>query len=93
MVERYFKEANWYHKGYKPSLEEYINNAWISIGGVPILSHLFFLLTDSIEEEAAESAHKYHDIIRASCTITRLADDMGTSLVRGVINALIRLLN
>nr|QCF60508.1 eucalyptol synthase [Salvia dorisiana] len=80
LVERYLIEANWYHKGYKPSLEEYINNAWMSIGGVPILSHLFFRLTDSIEEEASESVHEYHDIVRASCMILRLADDMGTSL-------------
>ncbi|XP_047977521.1 cineole synthase 1, chloroplastic-like [Salvia hispanica] len=80
LVETYLIEANWYHKGHKPSLEEYINNAWISIGGVPILSHLFFQLTDWIDEEAAESVHKYHDIVRASCTILRLADDMGTSL-------------
>ncbi|XP_047978662.1 1,8-cineole synthase, chloroplastic-like [Salvia hispanica] len=80
LVETYLIEANWYHKGHKPSLEEYINNAWISIGGVPILSHLFFRLTDSIDEEDAESVHKYHDIVCASCTILRLADDMGTSL-------------
>ena len=84
LVETYLIEANWYHKGHKPSLEEYINNAWISIGGVPILSHLFFQLTYSIDEEVAESVHKYHDIVRASCTILRLADDMGTSLVRDV---------
>ena len=74
-------EATWYHKGYKPSLEEYINNAWISLGGLPILSHLFFPLTDSIEEEAVKSMHKYHDIVRLLCTIGRLVDDMGTSLV------------
>ncbi|KAL1534411.1 1,8-cineole synthase, chloroplastic [Salvia divinorum] len=80
LVEAYLIEANWYHKGYKPSLEEYINNAWITVGGIPVLSHLFFRLTNSIHEEAAESVHKYHDIVRASCTITRLADDMGTSL-------------
>nr|AQY54366.1 1,8-cineole synthase [Salvia officinalis]QJX58325.1 1,8-cineole synthase [Salvia fruticosa] len=80
LIESYLIEAKWYYKGHKPSLEEYMKNSWISIGGIPILSHLFFRLTDSIEEEAAESMHKYHDIVRASCTILRLADDMGTSL-------------
>ncbi|KAG6409103.1 hypothetical protein SASPL_132135 [Salvia splendens] len=34
----------------------------------------------STEEDTAESVHEYHDIVRASCTILRLADDMGTSL-------------
>nr|ABI20515.1 cinenol synthase [Salvia rosmarinus] len=80
LVESYLIEADWYYNGHKPSLEEYIENAWISIGGIPILSHLFFQLTDSIEEEAVESMHKYHDIVRASCTILRLPDDLGTSL-------------
>ncbi|XP_042008826.1 1,8-cineole synthase, chloroplastic-like [Salvia splendens] len=80
LIEAYLIEANWYHKGYKPSLEEYINNAWITVGGVPVLSHLFFRVTDSLDKEAAESVHKYHEIVRASCTITRLADDMGTSM-------------
>nr|AFL03421.1 1,8-cineole synthase [Lavandula x intermedia]AFL03422.1 1,8-cineole synthase [Lavandula latifolia] len=76
LVESYMKEATWYYNGYKPSMQEYINNAWISIGGLPILSHLFFRFTDSIE-----SMDKYRDMDRASCTILRLADDMGTSLV------------
>ncbi|XP_047981649.1 1,8-cineole synthase, chloroplastic-like isoform X2 [Salvia hispanica] len=80
LVEAHMIEATWYHKGYKPSLEEYINNAWISLGGLPILSHLFFPLTESIEEEAVKSMHKYHDIVRLLCTIGRLVDDMGTSL-------------
>ncbi|XP_057787994.1 cineole synthase 1, chloroplastic-like isoform X2 [Salvia miltiorrhiza] len=80
LIEAYLIEAKWYYKGHKPSLEEYLNNAWISIGGIPILSHLFFRLTDSIEEEAVESMHTYHDIVRASCTILRLANDLGTSL-------------
>ncbi|KAG6409057.1 hypothetical protein SASPL_132088 [Salvia splendens] len=34
----------------------------------------------STEEDTAESVHEYHDIVRASCTILRLADDMGSSL-------------
>ncbi|XP_047937779.1 1,8-cineole synthase, chloroplastic-like isoform X2 [Salvia hispanica] len=80
LTERYLIEANWYHNGHKPRLEEYINNAWITVGGVCVLSNLFFRLTNSIEKEAVESVHKYHDIVRASCTIGRLVDDMGTSL-------------
>ncbi|KAH6826666.1 hypothetical protein C2S53_010555 [Perilla frutescens var. hirtella] len=79
LVEAYMIEANWYYNGHKPSLEDYINNAWISIGGVPILSHIFFRLTDSIEKKDVESLHKYHDVVRASCSILRLADDIGTS--------------
>lgn len=82
LVEAYLKEAEWYDNGHKPSMEEYINNAWISSGGVPILSHIYFRLTDSIQREGADEMHKYHDLVRASSTILRLGNDLGTSLVR-----------
>ncbi|KAI5440767.1 hypothetical protein KIW84_010295 [Lathyrus oleraceus] len=39
----YMIEARWYHSGYTPSLEEYLENAWISIGTSNILIHGYFL--------------------------------------------------
>nr|ADQ73631.1 beta-phellandrene synthase [Lavandula angustifolia] len=73
LVESYIKEATWYYNGYKPSMQEYLNNAWISVGSMAILNHLFFRFTN-------ERMHKYRDMNRVSSNIVRLADDMGTSL-------------
>nr|BBO53754.1 putative (R)-limonene synthase [Scoparia dulcis] len=75
----YLQEAKWYAEGYIPGLEEYINNAWISISAPAILSQAFFLLEDPIKEEILQSLYKYHDIIRCSSMILRLANDLGTS--------------
>lgn len=87
LVESYIKEANWFYSGHKPSLEEYLSNAWISIGAVQIISHIYFWVTDPLEEEGAQIMHKYHDLVRASSMILRLVDDMGTSLVCTYIRA------
>lgn len=82
MCVAYAKEAEWYHTGHKPTMEEYIDVAWISISAHLILAHVFFLITNPIGKEAAESLRNYDDIIRNSAMILRLADDLGTSSVR-----------
>ncbi|KAL7119303.1 hypothetical protein ACP275_02G055100 [Erythranthe tilingii] len=75
----YMQEAKWYSKGYTPTLEEYIENAWISISAPVILSHAFFLVTNPINKEAVRSLYEYHNIVRLSAMILRLANDLGTS--------------
>uniref|UniRef100_A0A1W7HBY2 Putative limonene-myrcene synthase n=1 Tax=Scoparia dulcis TaxID=107240 RepID=A0A1W7HBY2_SCODU len=75
----YLQEAKWYSEGYTPRLEEYIDNGWISISAPAILSHAYFLLTNPIEKEAVESLYEYHDIVRWSAMVLRLANDLGTS--------------
>ncbi|KAL6327456.1 hypothetical protein AAG906_019769 [Vitis piasezkii] len=62
-------EAKWYHEGYMPSLQEYINNALISVSGPLTL-------------EALGCLERYHDIIRWSSIIFRFSDDLGTSSLK-----------
>ncbi|WMV40289.1 hypothetical protein MTR67_033674, partial [Solanum verrucosum] len=75
------REAKWYYNGYTPSLEEYMDNAWMSIGIPVIVINVFFCVTNPITKEAIESLSKYPHIIRCSATIIRLADDLATSMV------------
>ncbi|XP_034705174.1 (-)-alpha-terpineol synthase-like [Vitis riparia] len=75
----YFVEAKWYHEGYMPSLQEYINNALISISGPLTLVHAYFFITNPMTEEALGCLERFRDIIRWSSTIFRLSDDLGTS--------------
>ncbi|XP_059431229.1 myrcene synthase, chloroplastic-like [Corylus avellana] len=75
----YLLEAKWYHSGYTPSLQEYIQNAWISISAPVILVHAYFLVTNPITNEGLDCLEEYPDIIRWSSMILRLADDLGTS--------------
>ncbi|KAL2476850.1 Beta-myrcene/(E)-beta-ocimene synthase 2 [Forsythia ovata] len=79
LCKAYLEEAKWYFNGYKPTMEEYMNNAWISIGAPVMLSHAFFAVTNPIEKEAAQYLLNYPDLIRWSAMILRLSDDLGTS--------------
>ncbi|GER41896.1 monoterpene synthase-like protein [Striga asiatica] len=76
----YLQEATWHSMGYKPKLQEYINNAWISISAPVILTHAYFFVTYPIDNHAIKSLYEYHNIIRCSSIILRLANDLGTSL-------------
>ncbi|XP_055816088.1 (R)-linalool synthase TPS5, chloroplastic-like [Solanum dulcamara] len=79
LCESYLQEARWYHNGYKPSLEKYMENARISIAVPMVLVHSLFLVTNEITKEALDSLINYPDIIRWSATIFRFNDDLGTS--------------
>ncbi|MCL7029217.1 hypothetical protein MKW94_005886 [Papaver nudicaule] len=78
----YLLEASWYYSGYIPTLEEYTNNAWITVGG-PLLSiHAFCQLGyhENITEEALECVtNNQSDLMLWSSMILRLADDLATS--------------
>ncbi|KAM3377477.1 (-)-camphene/tricyclene synthase, chloroplastic-like [Capsicum galapagoense] len=79
LCEAYLQEARWYHSGYKPSLEEYMDNGWISISTPMVFVHTFVFATNPITKEALEWISKYPDIIRWASTIIRFTDDLGTS--------------
>nr|QBM78971.1 geraniol synthase [Petunia x hybrida] len=79
LCKAYLREAKWYYEGYKPTLQEYMGNAWMSITMPMILIHAFCFITKSITKEALESLRKYPDVIRLSSTIFRFADDLATS--------------
>ncbi|OVA10095.1 Terpene synthase [Macleaya cordata] len=48
LCKAYMVEANWFYNGYTPTLEEYMNNAWISISGPTAQTHAYFLLGDEM---------------------------------------------
>ncbi|KAK2989407.1 hypothetical protein RJ640_000382 [Escallonia rubra] len=79
LCKAYLVEAKWYNSGYIPTLEEYMNNAWISISAPVMLTHCYFSSTDCITEEALECLEKYPNITRWPAVILRLIDDLATS--------------
>ncbi|CAA2958246.1 terpene synthase 10-like [Olea europaea subsp. europaea] len=79
LFKAYLQEAKWCLTGYTPTMEEYMENALISISAHVILSHSFFSVTNPIEKEAIQCLEKYPDIVRWLATILRLADDLATS--------------
>ncbi|CAK9161376.1 unnamed protein product [Ilex paraguariensis] len=75
----FLKEAKWYHGGYKPTLEEYLENAVVSISVPLILLCCCLLTTNKITQEALDYIDKLPSIMRYSSMIVRLTDDLGTS--------------
>ncbi|KAH0450667.1 hypothetical protein IEQ34_021359 [Dendrobium chrysotoxum] len=71
-------EAKWYHIGYTPTLDEYLENAWVSISGNIGLTAAY-CLSDDLTIESLNSLEFYPPFIRYSCTIVRLYDDLQTS--------------
>ncbi|RVW74231.1 (-)-alpha-terpineol synthase [Vitis vinifera] len=82
LCKSYLVEAKWYHEGYMPSLQEYMNNAWISMSAPVILVHAYFSIINPITKEALGCLERYHDIIRWSSIIFRFSDDLGTSSLK-----------
>ena len=67
------------------SLQEYIDNAWISISAPVMLVHAYFFITNPLRKEALGCLERYNCIIRWSSMILRLANDLGTSSVCSLI--------
>ncbi|KDP32200.1 hypothetical protein JCGZ_14948 [Jatropha curcas] len=82
----YLTEAKWYHNGYKPRFEEYLDNAIISVGAPLMLFCSYFLTAEKITMEALDYIDKLPTIMHCSSLIVRLTNDLGTSsyeLARG----------
>ncbi|KAI5440831.1 Terpene synthase 10, variant 3, partial [Lathyrus oleraceus] len=78
LCKAYLIEAKWYHGGYTPSFEEYLENAWISISSHVILNHGYFFIPHSFKMEDLVCLEENSNIIRFSAMISRLANDLGT---------------
>ncbi|OVA15024.1 Terpene synthase [Macleaya cordata] len=80
LCKAYLVEAKWYYSGYTPTLEEYLENGWISVSGPTLAAHAYFLLgTETTEEGLEYIKNNSSDLIRSSFIITRLVDDLETS--------------
>ncbi|KAL6143836.1 hypothetical protein ACLB2K_054531 [Fragaria x ananassa] len=79
MCKAFLTEAEWRYNNYTPTFEEYIANAWISVSGVLLLVHTYFLLNQNISDEALECLVNHHDLLRWPSLIFRLSNDLATS--------------
>ncbi|PIM97305.1 Exo-alpha-bergamotene synthase [Handroanthus impetiginosus] len=75
----YYLEAKWYHNGYFPSINEYLNIAWVSISGPVVLFYAYFSSTNPINKKELQNLEQYSCIIRWPSIVLRLTDDLGTT--------------
>ncbi|KAL0921626.1 hypothetical protein M5K25_008718 [Dendrobium thyrsiflorum] len=57
----YLVEAIWYHTGYIPTISEYMENAWITIGA-PLFLTTAYCLSEELSIEALNSLESYFDV-------------------------------
>ncbi|GKU94202.1 hypothetical protein SLEP1_g7728 [Rubroshorea leprosula] len=80
LCKTYLLEVKWYHSGYTPTLQEYLDNAVVSIGAPIILHYAYALVSNQITREGLECFEReYPNVIHCSSLLLRLANDLGTS--------------
>ncbi|KAK2650650.1 hypothetical protein Ddye_018139 [Dipteronia dyeriana] len=77
----YMVEARWFSRGYTPTVKEYLENGWISVGGPAAIVHAYLLQLQgcNLTNNSLDCLKHGSDLIYWSSIITRLADDLGTS--------------
>ncbi|KAJ7964209.1 Beta-ocimene synthase [Quillaja saponaria] len=81
MLKAFLQEARWSNRKDMPAFKDYFENAVISVSGIVILVHAYFLLEQNITKQALDCLEKenYHDLLRMPSVIFRLCNDLGTS--------------
>ena len=92
-------EARWYHSGYTPTLEEYLDNGKLSIAQPSVVIQSYICSANPIEKEKLECLLAMPYILQLTGTLCRIVDDYGTSSVshqchiyKHIINALMHTL-
>ncbi|KAF7146392.1 hypothetical protein RHSIM_Rhsim04G0059400 [Rhododendron simsii] len=76
----FLMEAKWCSNRETPTFKAYLDNALVSVSGVLILVHVYFLLTETITKEALECLEKkLHPLVECSSLIFRFSNDLATS--------------
>ncbi|XP_077238528.1 alpha-terpineol synthase, chloroplastic-like isoform X2 [Tasmannia lanceolata] len=79
LCKAYLVEAKWYNNRYTPTLDEYLSNAAVSIGGSVMQGHAYFSLKPKITKEALDYIENNQKVVRWLGMLVRLWDDLGTS--------------
>ncbi|KAL3513017.1 hypothetical protein ACH5RR_025734 [Cinchona calisaya] len=85
LCKAYLLEAKWYFSRHVPTLQEYLDNALISVSAPVVLIHAYFCVDCPINKHHLEYLDEIHKIIRCSAIILRLANDLGSSPVSEVL--------
>ena len=85
LVRGYFEEAKWFHQGYVPSMEEYMQVALLSSGYKMVTTTSFVGMGELATKEAFDWVSSFPLIVEAVSTITRLTDDIVGHKVRKMI--------
>ncbi|XXG69515.1 hypothetical protein AAC387_Pa06g2360 [Persea americana] len=80
MCKAYLVEAKWYGNGYTPTLEQFLQTSWISVGSLGLQTYVYCLLGQNLALEANDFSEKMSNILQLPGRIFRFADDLATSM-------------
>ncbi|KAK7339080.1 hypothetical protein VNO77_19723 [Canavalia gladiata] len=75
----FLQEAKWSNNKIIPAFNEYLENALVSSSGGALLAPSYFLSGLDNTNQALDSLTDYYGLVRPSCTIFRLCNDLATS--------------
>lgn len=81
LCKSYLVEAKWYNEGHTPKLQDYMENALVSIAAPLMLIFSYFLTSEKITNEALEYIEGLPSLIRNAGVLIRLINDLATSSV------------
>ncbi|KAK6138319.1 hypothetical protein DH2020_027903 [Rehmannia glutinosa] len=79
LCKKYLVEAQWYYSGYKPSLNEFLNNGWVSSSGPLFIVNAYLCMTNPLKDKSLEDLQRQPDVFKWTSLVFRLADDLSTS--------------
>nr|UUF44715.1 isoprene synthase [Artocarpus heterophyllus] len=79
MLKAFLQEKKWSQNKETPTFKAYLENGWMSVSGVVILAHTYFLMSQNITKRGLESLENHHNLLRWPSIIFRLCNDLGTS--------------
>ncbi|KAJ4951845.1 hypothetical protein NE237_028677 [Protea cynaroides] len=79
LCDAFLIEAKWFASKWVPKSKEYLENGVISSGVPLVLTHLFFLLGQSLTKENIYCLEHNPALISCTATILRLWDDLGSA--------------
>ncbi|KAI3706246.1 hypothetical protein L6452_23857 [Arctium lappa] len=77
-IRSYMMEAKWLHEGYIPTVDEHMSNAFVSSGYSMLTTTCFVGMGEMVTDESFKWALKSPPIVKASCAIARLMDDISS---------------
>ncbi|KAJ1382418.1 Terpenoid cyclases/protein prenyltransferase alpha-alpha toroid [Sesbania bispinosa] len=79
LCKAFLQEAKWSNNRIIPAFKEYLDNASVSSSGGALLTPCYFSLTNDITDQALHSLTNFDGLVRSSCAIFRLCNDLATS--------------
>ncbi|WVZ56501.1 hypothetical protein U9M48_007019, partial [Paspalum notatum var. saurae] len=78
LCKAFLLEAKWHHNSYKPTLQEYLDNGWVSVSGPLMLLHAFLMLKKGISPNSITQLERYPELVQSVSKIFRLCNDSAT---------------